>query len=90
MCASFQNVSLNIIFGNTYQNRNWFIGELNSLSLQINLEGLAVNTILHSHHVNDFEGVSTVSLDTINKQVTVQIGFFNIYTRGIRIYDTGQ
>ena len=37
--------------------------------LQINLEGLAVNTILHSHHVNDLEGVSTVSLDTVNKQV---------------------
>jgi hypothetical protein len=36
---------------------------------QINLEGLAVNTILHSHHVNDLEGVSTVSLDTVNKQV---------------------
>ena len=28
-----------------------------------------MNTILHSHHVNDLEGVSTVSLDTVNKQV---------------------
>ena len=42
---------------------------INQFLLQINLDGLAVNTILHSHHVNDMEGVGTVALDTINQKV---------------------
>lgn len=46
-----------------------FPAAYNTVCVEINLEGLAVNTILHSHHVNDIEGVSTVALDTVNKQV---------------------
>jgi DNA polymerase epsilon subunit 1 len=37
-----------------------------SVCIELNIDGLAVNTLLQSHHVNDIEGASSsVSFDTI-------------------------